>query len=46
MELDPFRSILEPGVEVERIEHIVSSDRRCAYRVITKVGRGRAGARR
>jgi predicted ArsR family transcriptional regulator len=32
-ELDLFRSILGPGVKVERVEHIVSGDRRCAYRV-------------
>jgi predicted ArsR family transcriptional regulator len=32
-ELDLFRSVLGPGVEVERVEHIVAGDRRCAYRV-------------
>jgi predicted ArsR family transcriptional regulator len=32
-ELDLFRSVLGPGVDVERTEHIVSGDRRCAYRV-------------
>ena len=32
-ELDLFRSVLGPGVEVERVEHIVSGDQRCAYRV-------------
>jgi predicted ArsR family transcriptional regulator len=32
-ELDLFRSVLGPGVAVERIEHIVGGDRRCAYRV-------------
>ena len=32
-ELDLFRSVLGPGVTVERAEHIVSGDRRCAYRV-------------
>jgi predicted ArsR family transcriptional regulator len=25
--------VLGPGVDVERTEHIVSGDRRCAYRV-------------
>src|SRR5919107_6446671 len=40
-ELDLFRSVLGPGVEVERVEHIVSGDRRCAYRV-----KPSAGARR
>ena len=32
-ELDLFRSVLGPDVEVERTEHIVGGDRRCAYRV-------------
>jgi predicted ArsR family transcriptional regulator len=32
-ELDLFRSVLGPGVDVERTEHIVAGDRRCAYRV-------------
>jgi predicted ArsR family transcriptional regulator len=32
-ELELFRSALGPGVSVERVEHIVSGDRRCAYRV-------------
>jgi predicted ArsR family transcriptional regulator len=32
-ELDLFRSVLGPNVTVERAEHIVSGDRRCAYRV-------------
>jgi predicted ArsR family transcriptional regulator len=37
-ELDLFRSVLGPGVEVERVEHIVSGDRRCAYRVTPSAG--------
>lgn len=41
-ELDLFRSALGPGVEVERVEHIVSGDRRCAYRVTPKGTRRRA----
>jgi len=45
-ELDLFRSVLGPGVEVERVEHIVSGDRRCAYRVTPAVGRRGARARR
>lgn len=45
-ELDLFRSVLGAGVAVERVEHIVSGDRRCAYRVIPKVGKRRARARR
>jgi predicted ArsR family transcriptional regulator len=35
-ELDLFRSVLGSGVEVERVEHIVSGDHRCAYRVRPK----------
>ncbi len=45
-ELDLFRSVLGTGVEVERVEHIVSGDRRCAYRVTPEVGRRRARAPR
>ncbi len=37
-ELELFRGVLGPGVEVERVEHIVSGDRRCAYRVMPKAG--------
>jgi predicted ArsR family transcriptional regulator len=32
-ELELFRSVLGPEVSVERAEHIVSGDRRCAYRI-------------
>jgi predicted ArsR family transcriptional regulator len=32
-ELDVFRSVLGTSVTVERIEHILQGDRRCAYRV-------------
>src|SRR5215217_3723259 len=32
-ELDLFRSILGPGVTVERAEHIIKGDNRCVYRV-------------
>jgi predicted ArsR family transcriptional regulator len=32
-ELDTFREVLGTGVSVERTEHIVQGDRRCAYRV-------------
>jgi predicted ArsR family transcriptional regulator len=32
-ELDTFREVLGPDVAVERTEHIVNGDRRCAYRV-------------
>lgn len=45
-ELELFRSALGPGVEVERVEHIVAGDRRCAYRVTPSRGTRRAGERR
>jgi predicted ArsR family transcriptional regulator len=45
-ELDLFRAVLGPGVEVERVEHIVAGDRRCAYRVTPSAGGRRAKARR
>jgi predicted ArsR family transcriptional regulator len=32
-ELETFREVLGPGVSVERTEHIVNGDRRCAYRI-------------
>jgi predicted ArsR family transcriptional regulator len=32
-ELDVFRKVLGPRVEVEREEHILDGSRRCAYRV-------------
>jgi predicted ArsR family transcriptional regulator len=32
-ELDLFRSVLGPGVTVERAEHIIKGDQRCVYRV-------------
>jgi predicted ArsR family transcriptional regulator len=35
-ELELFRSVLGPEVNVERVEHIVSGDRRCAYRIAVK----------
>jgi predicted ArsR family transcriptional regulator len=46
-ELDLFRSVLGPGVVVERVEHIVAGDRRCAYRVTPEAGgrRARSSAR-
>jgi predicted ArsR family transcriptional regulator len=45
-ELDLFRTVLGPGVEVERVEHIVSGDRRCAYRVTPRAAGRRARASR
>ena len=36
-ELDLFRSVLGPGVTVERAEHIISGDHRCVYRVKEEV---------
>ena len=38
-ELDLFRSVLGPGVSVERAEHIISGDHRCVYRVQPQKGR-------
>jgi predicted ArsR family transcriptional regulator len=35
-ELDLFGYVLGPGVSVERVEHIISGDRRCAYRITPK----------
>jgi predicted ArsR family transcriptional regulator len=32
-ELELFRSVLGPGVAVERAEHIIRGDQRCVYRV-------------
>lgn len=32
-ELQTFQDVLGPGVSVERTEHIVGGDRRCAYRI-------------
>jgi predicted ArsR family transcriptional regulator len=32
-ELDLFRSVLGPGVSVERAEHIIKGDNRCVYKV-------------
>jgi len=32
-ELNLFREVLGPDVAVERVEHIVAGDRRCAYRI-------------
>lgn len=32
-ELDVFRDALGPDVEVERTQHLLSGDRRCAYRI-------------
>ena len=45
-ELDLFRSVLGQGIDVEREEHIVSGDRRCAYRVTPRAGGGRMTGRR
>lgn len=35
-ELDTFRQVLGPDATVERNEHIVAGDRRCAYRISRK----------
>jgi predicted ArsR family transcriptional regulator len=44
-ELDLFRAVLGPGVTVERTEHILAGDRRCAYRV-TPPQKTRAASRK
>ena len=54
-ELDTFREVLGPDVSVEREEHIVQGDRRCAYRIALpclppepprrRVGRGKREGR-
>jgi predicted ArsR family transcriptional regulator len=35
-ELDTFREVLGPDASVERTEHIVEGDRRCAYWIALK----------
>jgi predicted ArsR family transcriptional regulator len=42
-ELDVFRAVLGDGVGIERVSHIVSGDRRCAYRVTRLAPRRRRG---
>jgi predicted ArsR family transcriptional regulator len=44
-ELDLFRSVLGQGVVVEREEHIVSGDRRCAYRVTPRAAKSSSTAK-
>lgn len=43
-ELTLFREVLGDRVTVERIEHMLSGDRRCAYRIIVESGEGRTEA--
>src|SRR5262249_32196714 len=42
-EIDLFQAVLGPDVAIERLEHIVSGERRCAYLVspAVKLTRGR-----
>jgi predicted ArsR family transcriptional regulator len=40
-ELDLFRTVLGGDVSVERVEHLVSGDRRCAYRIAPAPRRAR-----
>jgi predicted ArsR family transcriptional regulator len=40
-ELELFRSVLGPDVDIERAEHIVAGDRRCVYRVTPATRRAR-----
>jgi predicted ArsR family transcriptional regulator len=37
-ELDLFRSVLGPGVSVERAEHIIKGDQRCVYKIQPQKG--------
>jgi len=39
-ELDLFRSVLGPGVTVERAEHIIKGDQRCVYKVTQESAKG------
>jgi predicted ArsR family transcriptional regulator len=45
-ELSLFRAVLGRDVHVERVEHIISGDRRCAYRItpVTKSARSARGS--
>lgn len=43
-ELTLFREVLGDRFTVERIEHMPSGDRRCAYRIIVQSGEGRRDA--
>lgn len=43
-ELEVFRDVLGPEVEVERVEHVLAGGRRCAYR-ITPVRKARPARR-
>ena len=40
-ELTLFREALGDGVTVERIEHMLSGDRRCTFRIVVESGEGR-----
>ena len=44
-ELDLFRSVLGPGVDIERVEHIISGDHRCVYRVTPQARKTRSDSR-
>ena len=44
-ELELFRAVLGPKVAIERLDHIVSGGRRCAYR-ITPLSNAAGGGRR
>jgi predicted ArsR family transcriptional regulator len=45
-ELDLFRSVLGPGVDIERVEHIISGDHRCVYRITPQARKTRSVAAR
>jgi predicted ArsR family transcriptional regulator len=45
-ELQLFRTVLGGNVTVERVDHILSGARRCAYRILPRQKRGRAPLKR
>ncbi|HJP95118.1 MAG TPA: metalloregulator ArsR/SmtB family transcription factor [Pyrinomonadaceae bacterium] len=45
-ELELFRSVLGPGVQVERAEHILSGDHRCVYKVKERFTQRRKDAKK
>ena len=44
-ELETFKSVLGPGVDVRREEHLMNGDRRCTYRITARGGQPRSGER-
>jgi predicted ArsR family transcriptional regulator len=42
MDLDLFRSVLGPGVEIEQLEQLIAGDRRSVYRIAPSTGADRS----